>query len=151
MVDKTLVLRKLAELDQYLSQVKEYAGISIEQYESSWKTQRIIERTLQMMIETCVDIAGHIISDRAFRTPTSYSDTFKILHENGALPVELFAKMEKMAKFRNIVVHHYDSIDAEIVVEILKRDLDDFAGFQAAIISLLEQDEAEGSPEKPAG
>jgi len=59
MVDKTLVLRKLAELDQYLSQVKEYAGISIEQYESSWKTQRIIERTLQMMIETCVDIAGH--------------------------------------------------------------------------------------------
>ena len=151
MVDKTLVLRKLAELDQYLSQVKEYAGISIEQYESSWKTQRIIERTLQMMIETCVDIAGHIISDRAFRTPTSYSDTFKVLHENGALPVELFAKMEKMAKFRNIVVHHYDSIDAEIVVEILKRDLDDFAGFQAAIISLLEQDEAEGSPEKPAG
>lgn len=151
MVDKTLVLRKLAELDQYLSQVKEYAGISIEQYESSWKTQRIIERTLQMMIETCVDIAGHIISDRAFRTPTSYSDTFKVLHENGALPVELFAKMEKMAKFRNIVVPHYDSIDAEIVVEILKRDLDDFAGFQAAIISLLEQDEAEGSPEKPAG
>ena len=150
MVDKTLVLRKLAELDQYLSQVKEYAGISIEQYESSWKTQRIIERTLQMMIETCVDIAGHIISDRAFRTPTSYSDTFKVLHENGALPVELFAKMEKMAKFRNIVVHHYDSIDAEIVVEILKRDLDDFAGFQITIISLLEQDEAEGSPEKPA-
>ena len=64
--------------------------------------------------------------------------------------MELFAKMEKMAKFRNIVVHHYDSIDAEIVVEILKRDLDDFAGFQITIISLLEQDEAEGSPEKPA-
>jgi len=62
MVDKTLVLRKLAEIDQYLLQVKEYAGISLEQYESSWKTQRIIERTLQMMIETCVDIAGHIIS-----------------------------------------------------------------------------------------
>ena len=97
MVDKTLVLRKLAELDQYLSQVKEYAGISVEQYESSWKTQRIIERTLQMMIETCVDVAGHIISDSGFRTPTSYSDTFKVLHENGALPAELFAKMEKIS------------------------------------------------------
>ena len=62
MVDRTLVLRKLAEIDQYLLQVKEYAGISLEQYESSWKTQRIIERTLQMLIETCVDVAGHIIS-----------------------------------------------------------------------------------------
>ena len=150
MVDKTLVLRKLAEIDQYLLQVKEYAGISLEQYESGWKTQRIIERTLQMIIETCVDVAGHIISDSGFRTPKSYSDTFKVLYENGALPKELFAKLEKMAKFRNIVVHHYDSIDAEIVIEILKRDLDDFAGFQAAIISLLEQDEEEGSPQKPA-
>ena len=146
MVDKPLILRKLAELDQYLRQVQEYARISVEEYQSSWKTQRIIERTLQMMIETCVDIAGHIISDKAFRTPTSYSDTFKVLHENGALPASLFAKMEKMAKFRNIVVHHYDTIDAEIVVGILKRDLDDFSGFHAAVVSLLEKDEDKGSP-----
>ena len=98
------------------------------------------------MIETCVDIAGHIISDKAFRTPTSYSDTFKVLHENGALPTSLFAKMEKMAKFRNIVVHHYDTIDAEIVVGILKRDLNNFSGFQAAVVSLLEKDEDKGLP-----
>lgn len=145
MVDKTLILRKLAEVDQYLSQVKEYAGVSLDQYESSWKTQRIVERTLQMMIETCVDIAGHIISDKAFRTPTSYSDTFKVLHENGTLPTDLFAKMEKMAKFRNVVVHHYDTIDAEIVVGILKRDLDDFIGFRKAVILLLEQDQKDES------
>lgn len=146
MVDKPLILRKLAELDQYIRQVKEYSRISVEEYQSSWKTQRIIERTLQMMIETCVDIAGHIISDKAFRTPTSYSDTFKVLHENGVLPTSLFAKMDKMAKFRNVVVHHYDTIDAEIVVGILKRDLDDFLGFQKAIVSLLEQDHEEQSP-----
>ena len=131
MVDKPLILRKLAELDQYLRQVKEYSRISVEEYQSNWKTQRIVERTLQMMIETCVDIAGHIISDKAFRTPTSYSDTFKVLHENGVLPTSLFAKIERMGKIRNIVVHHYDTIDAEIVVGILKRDLNDFAGFQA--------------------
>jgi uncharacterized protein YutE (UPF0331/DUF86 family) len=141
MVDKTLILRKLAELDQYIRQVKEYARISVEEYQSSWKTQRIIERTLQMMIETCVDIAGHIISDKAFRTPTSYSDTFKVLRENGVMPADLFTKMDKMAKFRNIVVQHYDTIDAEIVVGILKRDLNDFTGFHDAIIPLLEQDQ----------
>lgn len=149
MVDKPLILRKLAELDQYLRQVKEYARISVEEYQSSWKTQRVIERTLQMMIETCVDIAGHIISDNAFRIPSSYSDTFKVLYENGVLPTTLLAKMEKMAKFRNVVVHHYDNIDAEIVVEILKRDLDDFRGFQKAIISLLEKDEDKESPGSP--
>ena len=100
---------------------------------------------LQMMIETSVDIAGHFISDKAFRTPTSYSDTFKVLHENGVLTTSLFAKMEKMAKFRNVVVHHYDTIDAEIVVGILKRDLDDFIGFRKAVILLLEQDQKDES------
>ena len=79
MVDKTLVLRKLSELQEYLEQIKEYTNVSAEQYSREWRTQRIFERTLQMMIESCADIAGHIISDRAYRVPTSYADTFRVL------------------------------------------------------------------------
>jgi hypothetical protein len=32
MVDKTLLLRKLASLDEYLSQIREYEGITLESY-----------------------------------------------------------------------------------------------------------------------
>ena len=64
MVDEALILRKLAELDQYYSQLKEYENTTADQYSDDWKIQRIIERTLQMMIETCADIAGHIIADK---------------------------------------------------------------------------------------
>ena len=56
MVDETLILRKLSELDEYLKQIKEYEGITVAEYSHEWKTQRVIERTLQMMIETCVDM-----------------------------------------------------------------------------------------------
>lgn len=61
MVDKTLILRKLAELEEYLGQVNEYTSITVDRYSKDWKTQRVVEKTLQMMIETCTDIAGHII------------------------------------------------------------------------------------------
>ncbi len=61
MVDRTLILRKLSNLEAYLAQIKEYQDISLDAYVNDWKIQRIIERTLQMMIETCSDIAGHII------------------------------------------------------------------------------------------
>jgi len=37
--------------------------------------------------------------------------------------------MVKMAKFRNIIVHDYARIDPEIVVGILKNNLNDFKGF----------------------
>ncbi len=140
MVDATLILRKLSELDEYFKQIKEYEGITVAEYSDDWKIQRIIERTLQMMIETCVDITGHIIADKGYRTPTSYSDSFKVLQEEKILSDKLFSALEKMAKFRNIVVHHYDKVDAEIVVGILKRDLKDFKGYRDAIVNFLKSD-----------
>ena len=140
MVDETLILRKLSELDEYYKQITEYKKLTVAQYSGDWKVQRIIERTLQMMIETCVDIAGHIISDKGFRIPKSYSDTFLVLRENDILSDELFSSVEKMAKFRNIVVHHYDKVDAKIVVGILKKDVKDFMGYRDAIISFLKSE-----------
>ena len=137
MVDEALLLRNLAELEDYLGQIKEYDDIALEQYMSDWKTQRIVERTLQMMIETCVDIAGHIISDKGYRVPKSYAETFRVLHEENVLGEELCKTMEKMAKFRNIVVHSYDKVDAEIVVKILRNHLDDFWHYRNAIIGFL--------------
>lgn len=139
MVDDALVLRKLAELEEYSLQIMEFKGITVKQYEKDWKLQRIIERTLQMMIETCADIASHIISDRKYRIPNSYSETFEILHENHHIGKDLFERMQKMAKFRNVVVHHYDKVDAEIVVGILKKNLNDFIHYKDAIVKLLRQ------------
>jgi len=138
MVDEALLLRKLAELDEYLKQVSEYSDITVKEYYDDWKSQRIIERTLQMMLETCVDIAGHIISDEEYRIPKSYADTFRVLHENNILDEKFFQTMDKMAKFRNIVVHHYDKVDAEIVIGILRRNLADFSRYKDAIIRFLE-------------
>jgi len=140
MVDVTLILRKLSELDEYYRQIKEYDQLTVAQYADDWKIQRIIERTLQMMIETCVDIASHIIADKGYRVPKSYSDTFKVLHEENIVTINLFNSLNKMAKFRDIVVHHYDSVDAKIVVGILKRDLKDFMSYKDTIIRFLKSE-----------
>ncbi len=136
-MDKTLIMRKLAELDLYLEQVREFAPVSLDDYRKDWKTQRIVERTLQMMIETCVDVANHLVADRGMRVPTSYADTFRVLAENGAMTEELASVMEKMAKFRNIIVHQYEAVDAEIVILVLRKHLVDFDGFKEAVITFL--------------
>ena len=140
MVYKNLILRKLADLQEYIEQIGEYSGIKVKEYSRDWKTQRIVERTLQMMIEICVDIATHIISDAGLRVPKTYADTFKVLYENKIITKGLFAKMEKMAKFRNIIVHQYDKIDGEIIVGILKKDLKDFVKYKDAVINIIKRD-----------
>ncbi|MBU1713197.1 MAG: DUF86 domain-containing protein [Proteobacteria bacterium] len=137
MVDKTVILRKLSELETYLKQIREFAGMPLQVYNADWRTQRIVERTLQMMIETCADIANHIVSDRGMRVPTGYADTFSVLMENAVINPDLSKIMEKMAKFRNVVVHQYEGVDAEVVIAILTKHLNDFERFREAILSYL--------------
>ncbi len=137
MVDRTMILRKLATLEEYRDQLREYETLTVAAYRADWKVQRIVERTLQMMIELCADIAGHMIADRRLRTPETYADSFRVLGETGILAPAQTAVMEKMAKFRNIVVHQYDVVDAEIVILILREHLSDFDRFRASTINGL--------------
>jgi len=133
-VDKDLILRKLADLDQYLSQVSEYKDITAEQYRQEWKSQRIVERTLQLAIEVCLDIANHLIADRRLRVPATYAEAFVFLAEAGLLdPVERDA-MIRMSGFRNLIVHEYARIDPAMVVRILREHLVDFTRFKTAVL-----------------
>ena len=130
-------MRKLAELEIYIKQMQEYSTITVKEYSKDWKLERIIERTLQMMIELCVDITNHIIADKKYRVPTSYSDTFQELEEEGLISKKQYKTMKKMAQFRNIVVHHYDKIDETIVVNILRRNLKDFFEYRDSILKII--------------
>jgi len=137
LVDKLLVGRKLAEIEVYLKQIREYSKISVKTYKDDWKTQRIIERTLQILIEICMDIANHLISDKDLRLPTGYADAFKVLTENNIISNELSRTMEKMSKFRNVIVHQYEGIDPAIVVSILHKNLADFEKYKKAVLKIL--------------
>jgi len=132
--------RKIAELERYLSQIKEYEDISVNQYKQDWKIQRIVERTLHLMIEVCIDIANHIISDRNLRMPSSYADTFQVLKEAGIIKKSLFNRLEKMAKFRNIIVHQYEQVEPAIIVSILKKNLRDFEEYKKAVLKIIREE-----------
>lgn len=92
-----------------------------------------------MMIELCVDIANHIISEKALPVPTSYADTFEILKRYFLISDSLAEIMVHMAKFRNILVHQYTQVDALIVVSILQAHLNDFTLFRNEIVDLLQE------------
>jgi uncharacterized protein YutE (UPF0331/DUF86 family) len=130
-VDRDLLRRKLAELSEYVSQVSEYRDLTVESYRADWKTQRIVERTLQMAIEACLDIASHVLADRQLRAPSTYAETFEILAKAGLVSPDLARVMIEMTGFRNIVVHEYARIDADVVIRILRSGLGDLRRFEA--------------------
>jgi uncharacterized protein YutE (UPF0331/DUF86 family) len=137
MVDRLLIYRKLDSLALYANQLEEYRDIGLVEYQKDWKVQRIVERTLQMAAEICVDIANHLVADHGLRTPTSFADAFTVLQDAGIVSAPLHEALVKMAKFRNVVVHQDDEVDAEIVIAILSKHLGTFDTFRAEIVSYL--------------
>ena len=137
MVDRDLVLRRLALLDTYIDQLASYRDIEVAEYGADWKTQRIIERTLHLAIEACMDVADHIVADRRLRMPETGAESFEILAEAGLLPAALGAALAAMVGFRNILVHDYARLDPAIVVGVLRHDVHDLEGFRDAVQALI--------------
>jgi uncharacterized protein YutE (UPF0331/DUF86 family) len=137
MVDRDLVLRRLALLETYLEQLTPYRGIEVAEYRADWKVQRIVERTLHLAIESCMDVADHVVADRRLRVPETGAETFDILAEAGLLPKPLGSALASMVGFRNILVHDYARIDPALVIGVLHRDLHDVERFRDAVRSLI--------------
>jgi uncharacterized protein YutE (UPF0331/DUF86 family) len=136
-VDRDLLLRKLADLDQYVDQVSEFRTVTVAEYRRDWKTQRIVERTLQMAIEACLDVANHVVADRELRVASTYAEIFDVLGDAGLLEGSLRQAMIRVARFRNLLVHDYARIDPAIVVLILSEGLDDFRRFREAALGWI--------------
>jgi uncharacterized protein YutE (UPF0331/DUF86 family) len=98
-----------------------------------------VERTLQVALEACLDIGNMVISQEGFRTPVDNQDIFRVLADEGVVSAQLLARLLKMARFRNLLVHDYARIDDAIVFGVMKKRPGDFTRFARAIVRYLEE------------
>lgn len=130
MVEKAVIQRLLVQLDEYLRDLDEVRlGYSLADYKGNKVIRRYTERTLQVAIEACLDLASHVISRQGYREPLDNKDCFQVLLENNLLPLELARSLKRMAQFRNVVVHDYIRVDPEIVYTIVQQNIPDIATF----------------------
>ena len=133
MIDKQLVCGKLAQLRERQEPLKRLAALPREQFVADPLDVSAAERLLQVSIEVCLDIGHHLIAAMGFPRPTEYRDVFRILGEHGVLTRDFAARLEKMASFRNRLVHAYADIDANLVYDFMQNDRADFDEFARVI------------------
>lgn len=137
MTNRKLIEGLLGTLDQYIGDLRNEQSLSLEAFQNDLKTQRYVEHTLQIAIQTCLDIAAHIISGEGWREFTDYRDAFTVLAENGVVDKESLKTLHRMAQFRNLIVHHYARVEPAQVYGILIRGVADLEEFARAIASWL--------------
>ena len=91
------------------------------------------------MIEACIDIANHVIAAERLERVEEYARMFVVLGKNGIISEELAENLAKMARFRNLLIHRYGEINAEYIVEILDKHLQDIIEFMEKIRKFMEK------------
>ena len=123
----SLIDEKLREMEQNLIFLKQ---VSYEITKDNLKDDIVrywgIERGLQILIESVIDIANIIISISNVEKPLTYRETILELFKIRIIPKTFAEELSKMAGFRNILVHDYAKVDEEIILEVLDEKLDDF-------------------------
>jgi uncharacterized protein YutE (UPF0331/DUF86 family) len=135
MPNEEIVLKLIDQLKDYLRKLKELQSHSEEEFLESWRIEWQIGRGLQLAVETSIDLSQEIIAELEEKKPSSYAETFVILHRAGVISKEVGDKMKFLANFRNKIVHDYLSMDPKEVYESFQ----DTLPFLEQFVSELEE------------
>ena len=125
MVDRTLIIRKMALISEDLEEVQALAKLTVEEYKGDRINEVVAERYLERMIGRMIDVNYHIATEEGKPPPRDYYQSFVDLAEIGVMPRDFAEKIAPCAGLRNRIVHEYDVIDSEKVYEGLKAAAND--------------------------
>jgi uncharacterized protein YutE (UPF0331/DUF86 family) len=135
-VDRDLVKRRRLSLEQYLRELREVVAVGREAYLADWKIQRAAERTLQLAVEVCLDLAEHVIADHRLPVPETAAGAFDALRDARIIEPELATALVRMARFRNLLVHDYVRIDSSKVFDIATTNVVEMERFGEVVRNL---------------
>lgn len=127
MTDPALVAKKLAFVETCVRELRALARP--ERMADDVRERRFVEHTLQLAIQAALDVGSHIVSDERLGEPETSRDVFRLLARAGVVPTGLAEHLERMAGFRNVVVHLYQEVDLGIVRDVVENHLGDLLEF----------------------
>jgi uncharacterized protein YutE (UPF0331/DUF86 family) len=139
MVDRDKIEGLLRHLGQYTTYLQEIVDQDQKKFLEDPRSIGSARYYLQVSIETCINIANHIIATDRLRAPKDYKDSFRVLNEAGILPDDFTRSMRELAGLRNLLVHLYWDVDDQLVYEGIRSELCDFEAFVEFIVAYLEQ------------
>ena len=135
-VDKEKLRQKLHFMRENLKLLEDnFKGMKLGEFKNNSINEPAATRMLQITIEAMLDTCAHIIAREALGMPKTYKDIVQIAVKNGLIPHEMENTFISMSKFRNRVVHLYDEIDSEEILEIINSHLDDFHPFMKNVVN----------------
>lgn len=132
-----LVRSRCREITDSLARLEKIGLMSKEAFLQDQDSKDIASYRLLVAIEAALSLCYHISAKQLKKVPESYAGCFQLVCEAGLIPADLSGNLQKMARFRNLLVHVYWEIDEEALYTIITGHLDDMRKYCEAVIRLL--------------
>ncbi len=136
-LNQELILTRCQEIEDSLERIKRIREMTKEEFLKDKDAQDIACYRLLIGIESALNLCYHISAKYLKKVPEEYAECFIILSDAGIIPESLSENLQKMARFRNLLVHMYWKIDYGTVYDIIRYNIEDLHKFSSLVVSLL--------------
>ena len=136
-LDQDLIRTRCQEIAESLERLERIKQKSKDEFLADQDIKDIASYRLLVAIEAALGLCYHVSAKRLKRVPEDYANCFVILAEAKIIPAELSERLQKMARFRNLLIHMYWKVDYGMLYDLIQQELDDLRHFSSIIASLL--------------
>ena len=136
-LNQELIRTRCQEIEESLNRLE---GIKVRPKEDFLKdqdAQDIACYRLLVAIEAALGLCYHVSAKHLKKVPEGYAECFVNLADAGIIPTDLSENLQKMARFRNLLVHMYWKVDYATLYELIQHNLNDLRHFSETIVGLL--------------
>jgi uncharacterized protein YutE (UPF0331/DUF86 family) len=124
MVRTDVVRQRLDVLLDALADLRRYRdSVSRAKLAADRDTQHMVLHAMYVAVQAAIDLALHALADSEQPLGTTYREAFRQLAAAGRIDPRLADELEGWAGLRNVLAHHYASIDYDLIHTALCDDL----------------------------
>jgi uncharacterized protein YutE (UPF0331/DUF86 family) len=136
-LNQEIVRCRCQEIEESLERLEKIRSQSKEAFLGDRDTQDIACYRLLVAIEAALSLCYHVSAKQLKKVPEEYAECFALLADAGMIPTGLSERLQRMARFRNLLVHMYWKINYGSLYDTIQHDLGDLRLFSQAMVSLL--------------
>ncbi|USL11108.1 type VII toxin-antitoxin system HepT family RNase toxin [Bacillus bombysepticus] len=128
-----IILNKISVIERCMNRVRDVYANDAGSLKDFTKQDSII-LNIQRACEASIDLAMHIVAEQRLGLPQTSRDAFDMLHAASIIDENTVQRLKAMVGFRNIAVHDYQTVNIEILQQIVENHLRDFTDYTKQIL-----------------
>lgn len=128
-----VILNKISVIERCINRIQEVYANDPANLKDYTKQDSII-LNIQRSCEASIDLAMHIVSEQRLGLPQTSRDAFDMLQSNSIIDENIAKRLKAMVGFRNIAVHDYQTLNIDILNQIVDKHLGDFTDYTRQIL-----------------